>query len=81
MLVSLTRQADLPPLGEYLTGFVEHGFDGFQLCVRLLNKLLGCGVNLRLSDGKLRLRGRRLLRLVYFALLQLVFRILDLRDR
>lgn len=50
-------------------------------CVCLLNKLLGCGVNLRLSDGKLRLRGRRLLRLVYFALLQLVFRILDLRDR
>ena len=71
--VSLTRQAGLSPLGEYLAGFVEHGFDGFQLCAGL--------VNLHLSDGKLRLRGHRLLHRVYFALLQLVFRILDLCDR
>lgn len=48
--VSLTRQAGLPPLGEYLTGFVEHGFDGFQLCAGLVK-------------------------------LQLVFHVLDLRDR
>ncbi|MFR4213090.1 MAG: hypothetical protein ACLT17_05020 [Bifidobacterium catenulatum] len=37
MSVSLTRQAGLPPLGEYLAGFVEHGFDGFQLCAGLVN--------------------------------------------
>ena len=35
--VSLTRQAGLSPLGEYLAGFVEHGFDGFQLCAGLVN--------------------------------------------
>ena len=60
--VSLTRQAGLSPLGEYLAGFVEHGFDGFQLCAGLVNL-------------------HRLLHRVYFALLQLVFRILDLCDR
>ncbi|BAR03547.1 hypothetical protein BIFPSEUDO_03612 [Bifidobacterium pseudocatenulatum DSM 20438 = JCM 1200 = LMG 10505] len=36
MLVGLTRQAGPLPLGEHLTGFVEHGLWGFQLCAILV---------------------------------------------
>lgn len=50
LLVGLTRQAGPFPLGEHLTGFVEHGLWGFQLCAILVK-------------------------------LQLVFHVLDLRDR
>ncbi len=36
LLVGLTRQAGPLPLGEHLTGFVEHGLWGFQLCAILV---------------------------------------------